>query len=255
MQSSFVHQTGAIIGVTIGGAFFVFIVVLSIFFACKRRRANRSYNSSLEDILAASRGNTSWHPHLEADDDESYLAAYRRPTPPDYTKTSGSQGQRRPFDDPLPIGVGRSASAESAVANGAMVEFGSKPPVPQTLRGSTQSRGPLSLPSHYSHDSHGNSRPVWGPTEPLIINKLNSPRKLSPTVDSHVSAIGRRSASSLGFGGSSSSNGHRGPRSSGETLIPRGSSSNRSTFIPEPPMSVHKLSGRGHYSTPPTAFV
>ena len=51
-----------------------------------------------------------------------------------------------------------------------------------------------------------------------------------------------------------SSNGHLGPGSSGDTLLPRGSS-NRSTSIPEPPKPIHKLSGRRHYSTPPTAFV
>ena len=254
LQFSFVHQTGAIIGVTIGGAFFVFIVILSIFFACKRRRTNRSYNSSLEDILAAPRGNNSWHPPLETDDDDSYLAAYRRRTPPKYT--SGIQGQRGPFDDPLSNGVGRSGSAESAGANGAPVNFRGQPPVRQTLHGSTQSRGPLLFPSHTSIDSLGNSRTLWGPIEPLNITKHNSTLKpSSPAVDSHVSAIGRRSASSLGFGGSTSSNGHLAPGSSGETLIPRATSSNRSTVIPEPPKPVHKLSGRGHYSTPPTAFV
>ena len=251
MQSSFVHQTGAIIGVTIGGAFFVFIIILSILFVCKRR-SNRSNNSSLEDILAASRRDTSWHPPLETDDDENYLA-YRRPTPPKYTKTSSGQVPRGPFDDPLPTNSGRSGSAESARANGALVNFGGQPPVPQTLSyGSIQPRSPL--PNYSSNDNHGNSRPLWGPTEPLNINKHKSSQKLSPTVDSHMSVTGRRSASSLGFGGSMSSNGHLGPGSSGEALLPRGSS-NRSTSIPEPPKPIHMLSGRRHYSTPPTAFV
>ena len=256
MQSfSFVHQTGAIIGVTIGGAFFIFIIILSILFACKRHRSNRSNSSSLEDILAASRRDTSWHPPLETDDDDHYLAAYRRPTPPKYTKTSSSQGPRGPFDDPLPINGGRSGSAESARHNGALLDFGGQPSVPQTLsHGSTQSRGPLLFHSYSSNDSHGNPKPLWSPTEPLNINKHKSSQKLSPTVDSHVSTIGKRSASSLGFGGSMSSNGHFGPGSSGETLLPRGSS-NRSTSIPEPPKPIHKLSGRRHYSTPPTAFV
>jgi len=255
-DNSFVHQTGAIIGITVGGAFFVFIVILSIFFACKRYRSNRSYNSSLEDILASSRSNTSWHPPLETDDDEQYMAAYRRPTPPRFLKTSGGLGQRGPFDDPLTFNGSRSGSAESAGANGALVNFGGQPPLAQTLHGSAPSRGPILFPSYSLNDSHGNSRLLSGPTEPLNINKhISTPKKLSPTVDSHVSAIGRRSASSLGYGGSTSSNGHLGPGSSGETLLPRGSS-NRSTFIPpEPPRPVHKLSGRRHYSTPPTAFI
>ena len=246
MQSSFAHQTGAIIGVTIGGAFFLFMIILSIYFVCKRHRSNRSYNSSMEDILAVSRRNTSWRPPLETDDDEHYLAQYGRSN---YPKTSGGQGVRGLSDDLLSIkGGGRSGSAESVDANGTLLAFGGRP---QALHGSTHSRGPLLSPSHSSDDSHGNSRPWWGHTEPLNINKRNSPQKLPPTVDSHVSAIGRRSASSLGFGGSSSSHGHRGPGSSGETLLPRG---NRSTSIPEP-RPVHKLSGRRYYSTPPAAFV
>jgi hypothetical protein len=255
--SSFANQTGAIIGVTIGGAFFLFLVILSIFFACRRHRSNSSYNSSMEDILATttSRRDTSWRPPLEADDDEHYLAAYGRSTSPNYPKTSGSQGERGPFDDHLSNEGGGSGSAESADANGALLDFGSQPPVAQTLHGSTHSsRGPLLIPNYSSNDSHGNSRPWWWEnTEPLNINKRNSFPKQPLTVDSHVSAIGRRSASSLGLGGSSSSNnGHLGPGSSGETLLPRG---NRSTFIPEQPKPIHKLSGRRHYSTPPTAFV
>jgi hypothetical protein len=200
----------------------------------------------MEDILAVSRCNTSWRPPLETDDDEHYLAQYGRSN---YPKTSGSQGVRGLSDDLLSIkGGGRSGSAESADANGALLAFGGQP---QALHGSTHSRGPLLFPSHSSNDSHGNSRPWWGHTEPLNINKHNSPQRLPPTVDSHVSAIGRRSASSLGFGGSSSSHGHRGPGSSGETLLPRG---NRSASIPEP-RPVHKLSGRRYHSTPPAAFV
>ena len=210
----------------------------------------------MEDILAASRGNTSWHPPL-ADDDEHYLAAYGGSTSPNYPKPSGSQDERGPFDDPLPIEGGRSGGgAESAAdANGALVDFGSQPPVTQTLHGSsTHSRVPLLSPSHSSNDSHGNSRPWWGnTTEPLNIHKRNNSQKSPLTVDSHVSAIGRRSVSSLGFGGSTSSNGHLGPGSSGETLLPRGT--NRSTSIPEPPRPIHKLSGRRYHSTPPTAFV
>ena len=206
----------------------------------------------MENILVASRRDTSWHPPLEADDDEHYLAAYGRSTSSNYPKPSGSQGERRPFDDLLSINVSRSGSAKSVDANGALVDFGSRPPVAQTLYGSSHPRGPLLFPSYSSNDSHGSSRPWWGNTEPLNINKRNSPQKPSFTADSHVSAIGRRSASSLGFGGSSSSHGHLGPGSSGEALLPRG---NRSTSIPEPPRPIHKLSGRRHYSTPPTAFV
>ena len=205
--------------------------------------------------MAASRVNTSWHPPLEADDDERYSARYGRPTLPKYPEPSSSRSERGPFDD-LPIGGGRSGSAENAAANGALAEFGVRPPVTQTLlNGSTPSRGPLSFSSHSSYDNHGgDSRPWWGPTEPLNINKRINSQKPSLTVDSHVSAIGKRSASSLGLGGSSSSHGHLGFGSSGETLLPRGSS-NRSTFIPEPPKPVHKPSERRHYSTPPTAFV
>jgi len=203
--------------------------------------------------LAESRVNTSWSPPLEADDDERYLPSYGRPTPPNYSMPLGSQGRRDPFDDLPTINGGRSGSAESAGGNGPLVDFRAQPPIPTTLHGSTHSRGPFISPS-YSNDSYGYPRPLWAPTEPLNINKLNSSQKLSPTVDSHVSANGRRSASSLGHGDSTSSNGHHGPGSSGETLLPRGSS-NRSTLIPEPPRLVHKLIGRRHDSTPPTAFV
>ena len=74
------------------------------------------------------------------------------------------------------------------------------------------SRGLLLFPSYSSSESHG-----------LVgkhINKCNSSQNPPLTGDSHVSAIGRRSASSLEFGGSTSSNGHLGPRSSRETLLP-----------------------------------
>ena len=43
----------------------------------------------MEDILAVSRGNTSWYPHLEADDEEHYLVAYERFTSRNYPKTFG----------------------------------------------------------------------------------------------------------------------------------------------------------------------
>lgn len=204
----------------------------------------------MEDILAVSRCNTSWRPPLEADDDEHYLAGHGRSMSSNYPKTSGSQGERGLSDDLLLIKGGRSGSAESPDANGGLLAFRGQPPVAQTLHGSIHSRGPLLSPS-YSNDSHGDSRPWWGHTEPLNINKRNSSQNPPLTGDSHVSAIGRRSASSLGFGGSSSSHGHLGPGSSGETLLPRG---NRSTSIPEP-RPIHKVSGRRHNSTPPTAFV
>ena len=187
----------------------------------------------------------------ESEDANGALASYGRSTSsPKYPKTYGSQGERGPFDDPLSNSGGRSGSAD---ANGALLDFGSQPPVAQTLHGSTHSSGPISLSSYSSNDSHGSSRPWWWEksTEPLNVHKRNSSQNLSPTVDSHVSAIGRRSISSLGLGGSSSSNGHLGPGSSGETLLP----GNRHTSIPEQPKPVHKLSGRRHYSTPPTAFV
>ena len=204
----------------------------------------------MEDMLAASRGNTSWHPPLETDDDDHYLAAYGRSTSRNYPKTFGRQVERVPFDDLLSTEGSRSGSAESANANGALMNFGGQPPAAQTLYGGIHSRGPLLSPSYSSNDSRGVSRPWWGSTEPLTINKHNSSQNTPLTGDSHVSAIGRRSASSLGFGGSASSNGHRlGPGSSGETLLPRG---NRSTSIPEPPRPIHKLSGRSRCSTPPT---
>ena len=157
----------------------------------------------MEDILAVSRYNTSWRPPLEADDDEHYLAAPGRSLSSNYPKASGSQGERRPFDDLHSVIGGRNGSAESANANGASLAFRSQPPVAQTPYGSTHSRGPpLLFPSHSSNDSsHGSSRPWWGP-EPLNINKRNNSQKTPLTVDSHVSAIGRRSDSSLGVGGS-----------------------------------------------------
>ena len=204
--------------------------------------------------MAESRVNTSWSPPLEADDDDRYLPSYGRPTPPNYSMPLGSQSRRGPFDDLPTVNGGRSGSAGSAGANGALVDFRSQPPIPQTLQVSTPSRGPLLTPSYSSNDSPGYPRPLWAPTEPLNINKLNSSQKSPPIVDSQVSAIGRRSPSSLGHGDSTSSNGHVGPGSSGETLLPWGSS-NRSTVIPEPPRLVHKLIGRRHDSTPPTAFV
>ena len=75
------------------------------------------------------------------------------------------------LDDPLSIEGGRSGSAD---ANGALMDFGGPPPVAQTLYVATPSRGSLSYPSGYSsNDSHGNSRPWWGNTEPLNINKRN----------------------------------------------------------------------------------
>ena len=101
LASSFAHQTGAIIGVIIGGAFFLLIITLSIFFACKRHRSNRSYNSPMEDLLAVSRGVTSCPPPLEADDDEHNLAAYGRSTSSNYPKIFGSPSERGSFDDPF----------------------------------------------------------------------------------------------------------------------------------------------------------
>ena len=56
----------------------------------------------------------------------------------------------------LSIEGGRSGSAD---AKGALMDFGSQPPVAQTLYGATHSRGPLLFPSYSFNDSHGNSRP------------------------------------------------------------------------------------------------
>jgi hypothetical protein len=239
LVSSFAHQTGAIIGVGIAGTFVLLLISLLIFFACKRRRSNRSYNSSTEDISAVSR-TTPWRPPLEADD-EHYFTTYGHSTSPNYPKTSGNQGENRLFE------------GGSTDTRGPWPTFGSQPlvfPATQSRHGSTNPRDPSLFLNRL--DSHSSSRPWWGNTEPLNINKRDSSQQLPLTVDSHVTAIGSRSVSSLEFGGSSSStNGHLGPGSSGDALLPR---DNRRTFITEP-RSIQRLSGRRHYSAPPTALL
>lgn len=214
LVSSFAHQTGAIVGVGIAGTFVLLLIILLTFFACKRRRSNRLYNFSTEDISAVSR-TTPWRPPLEAD-----------------------EGENESFE-----GV-------SADASGPWETFGSQPLVPpatQARHGSTNSRDP---PSRL--DWHSSSRP-WGNTEPLNINQRDSSQQPPLTGNSHVvTAVGSRSVSSLGFGGSSSStNGHLGSGSSGEALLPR---DNRRTFVTEP-KSIQRLSGWRHYSAPPAALV
>lgn len=227
LASSFAHQTGAIIGVVIAGTFVLLLIISLIFFACKRYRSNRFYNSSTEDILTVSRV-TPWRPPLEADDDDHYLAM-----------TTGNQGS---LGDRLPVEGG------SADDHGPWSTSGGQPLVsPVSLPRSPNSKDGLLFASHSSNDSQGNSQPWWGNTEPL---NTNSPRQLPPSVDSHVTVVASESTSTLGFGGSSS-NGHRGPGSSGEALLPKG---NRGTSITEP-RPIHRLSGRRHYSAPPTAFV
>lgn len=232
--TGFAHRTGAIIGVGIGGTFALLLIILLIFFAFKRCRSTRPYNSSSEDIFAVTR-NPSWHPPLEADDDEHYLATYEHPN---YVRTSDDRGERI-GDDPF------SASADAYVP---WPVFRGQPLVLPLVQGSTNSEGPLLSPSRSSNHSHDSLR---GNTEPLNIKKHNSSQQLPLAVDSPVTAIRSRSASSLGFGGSSSSNAHLGPGSSGEALLAR---VNTRTSISEL-RPIHKLSGRRHHSTPPTAFV
>jgi hypothetical protein len=231
-DTGFAHRTGAIIGVGIGGTFALLLIILLIFFAFKRCRSTRPYNSSSEDIFAVTR-NPSWHPPLEADDDEHYLATYDHPN---YIRTSDDRGERI-GDDPF-----------SADANVPWPVFRGQPLVLPLVQRSTNSEGPLLSSSRSSNHSHDSLR---GNTEPLNIKKPNSSQQLPLAVDSHVTAIRSRSASSLGFGGSSSSNAHLGPGSSGEALLAR---VDTRTSISEL-RPIHRLSGRRHHSTPPTAFV
>ena len=183
--------------------------------------------------------NPSWHPPLEADDDEHYLATYGHSVSPNYLKTSDDRPNLSP--DHLFI------EGSSADANGTRPAFGGQPLVPplaQDRHGLTNSKGPILSPSRASNHSLDSSR---GNTEPLNIKKHIRSQKLPLTVDSHVTAIGSRS----GFGGSSSSNRQPGPGSPGEALSPGVS---KRTFITEP-RPIHTLSERRHYSTPPTTFV
>lgn len=192
----------------------------------------------MEDILAVSR--TPWRPPLVGDDDEHYLAGRS----PSYPKVSGFLGDR------LSVKGNEGHGTENADPHGAWpikAAFGGQP---QTRVGSTHSRNPSVFPNPYN--GHGDSYPWRGNTEPLVVIKRNSSQQ-PPTVDTYVSPVRNLSASSLGFGGGSSSHEHHyGPGSSGEALLPSGNT--RRTSIPAP-KPTHKLSGRRHYSSPPTAFV
>ena len=142
------------------------------------------------------------------------MPAYGRSTS-NYAKTFCGQAERGPFDDLflLKLAVRRVRTLM------VLCWISEDRPIAQTLHGSIQSSGLLLFPS-YSY-GHGNSQPWWGNTELLNINKRNNSQNTPLTGNSHVPAIRRRSASSLGFGGSTSSNGHLGPGSSVETLLPR----------------------------------
>ena len=78
----------------------------------------------MEDILAISCENISWHSSLETDNDEHYLAAYEHSTSRNYPKTFGSQAERGPINDLLSIEGSRGGSTESVHANGALIDFG-----------------------------------------------------------------------------------------------------------------------------------
>ncbi|KAF8808454.1 hypothetical protein BYT27DRAFT_7255565 [Phlegmacium glaucopus] len=253
-NAGFAHRTGAIIGVGIAGTFGLILIALLIFFAFKRYQSNR-LDSSMDGFFAVSH-NTPWRPPLEEDDQERYSAAYGR-TMSQNPRIPASQGHGGAgfFGDRISVEDGGGGSVESVDASGALLvnsaPFGSQPrmpPVGQTLHGSTNSRGPSTSHSYSSNGSHDTSRPWWSNTEPLNINKRNSqppPR----TVDSHVSAVGSRSTSSLGLGGGSFSIGYHSPGSSGEALIPRGNTRTTSIIEPRP---IHNLDGR---RPPPTAFL
>ena len=198
--------------------------------------------------------NASWRPPLQGENDEHYLAAYGRSRFPNYPKTSFGQGGGF-FDGRPSIKGGGSGSAESAEVHGTWPmkpAFAGQPPmspVAQTLHRPTNSMDPLMVPNYSFND--GNSQPWWGNTEPLSINKRSISQQLPDTVDSDISVIGSRSASSLGLSSRGSpSNGHHGPRSSGEELLSSGNTW-RTIINPRP---IHLLNGRRHCSTPPAAF-
>lgn len=253
-NNGFANQIGSIIGFALGGTFLLLLIILLVFLVCARRHSNPSYNSSTEDILAVSR-NTSWRRPLDGDDDEhDFAAAYGRPISPIYRNTSGRQGQGegQSLGDHLSVG---SSSAENVDANGTLMmkpAFGGQPLMPslaQTLHGSTNSQGPLISPIYSSNSGRLDTSQPWRSNiQPLSINKRKSSQQLPLSVDSHVTAIGSRSGSSLQLGGGSSSNGHG---SSGKVLLARGNTKRISIATPSP---IHRLSGRRHHSTPPSAF-
>jgi len=111
-----------------------------------------------------------------------------------YPRSLGSQGhdEGRFFGDHL--SAEGSGSAESADANDASlmkIAFGGQPllpPVSQTLHGPKNFKGPSKYPSHFSDHGHDTSRPLWGNTEPLNINKRNTSKQRPLSADSHISA-------------------------------------------------------------------
>ncbi|TFK33954.1 hypothetical protein BDQ12DRAFT_669777 [Crucibulum laeve] len=73
---AFAHNTGAIIGVSLGGALALILVVIGVFFGCRRYKGHgRPHNGSNENFLA--RGHPAvWRPPLDEDDDIDYDPYY-----------------------------------------------------------------------------------------------------------------------------------------------------------------------------------
>ncbi|KDR66531.1 hypothetical protein GALMADRAFT_232408 [Galerina marginata CBS 339.88] len=208
--SSFTRHTGVIVAVALSATFALILIAVLVFFVCRRYKARRNNNASMEDILAMAR-EVAWRPPL--DDDDSYLAGDRPfPSQPNHRPPGGQEHNGQVVHDGQGgISTGNLLSAEGGqLSTAPMINptFGGQPYMPgfeRNLPETCAQPEPIVTPVHEQNEEPGTSQVWWGINDPQAVGD-----------DHPTSGAGNRSAASLTMVGGSSSSGGHGGGSSGE---------------------------------------
>jgi hypothetical protein len=235
--NGFARNTGGVIAVAISATLFLILLVILIFFTCRRYQLRQSLGGSSENFLTTP--HSVWRPPLGDDDDENdnpffAVSAHPHQPPPveDRHSGEGSAG---------PVG-GSAESGTSGFPLQRSPSFGGQPYMPglgQTVQ-TVVGNGPVVLPHNYSSPA---TTSVSGlPAANTSASALDIPKP-----------VAARSATSLSMKDASSSRSHDlGSSSSGDA--PLTISTGKRVSLPGPRASATAGESRRHSSTPSTSF-
>ncbi|KAF8884721.1 hypothetical protein CPB84DRAFT_1850561 [Gymnopilus junonius] len=245
-------NTGAVVGIVFSGIFGLLIVVLLLFFGCKRYRSRRNNFGSMDNILALARETTHRQP-LDGDD-ESFLNGSRRSHSARHGALLSSHDHATELGDLRSAEGGGQGSAESGNLGTAVpmnTTFGGEPSMAGFLRGVeggyTGQDAIASTDQHIQDPAPG--QVWWAISDP---NAVDDAQRKSSTNDDPVTASRSQSIASLTMVGGSSSSGHEVASSAGHG----GRASRKRNSLPGPrPAPSHVQNGRRYSSPPPSSFI